>query len=165
MRTDKGFTLIELIVVIVILGILAATALPKFINIGKDARIASLVGLQGALQSTASMAAAKCLLDPTCNPNQNGGDSPSTIINEKTIYFHYGYPTAWGKFVVDDGVGGIGDIMTISGFTYQPHVPGSFQTRFTKDDAPDPDNCEVIYQMSPFGTSPRLSITIVTSGC
>lgn len=50
-QTNRGFTLIELVVVIVILGILAAVALPKFVDLSGDARTAAIQGFAGAISS------------------------------------------------------------------------------------------------------------------
>jgi MSHA pilin protein MshA len=78
--------LIELIVVIVILGILAATALPKFASLGGDARLASLNAARGALSATSSMAHGKWLANPTLT---------SVAMEDQTVALTTnGYPTA-----------------------------------------------------------------------
>jgi MSHA pilin protein MshA len=62
MKSQSGFTLIEMVAVIIILAIMAATALPKFTNLSGEARYASLSGLQGGLRSAMALAKAKWLV-------------------------------------------------------------------------------------------------------
>lgn len=87
MYRQKGFTLIELVVVIVILGLLAATALPRFVDLTGNAREASVAGVAGGLRSAAALSKAHVLV------NGSGGGS-ITMDGVAVAVNVSGYPTA-----------------------------------------------------------------------
>lgn len=87
---QKGFTLIELVVVIVILGILAATAAPKFIDLTSDAKVSVMKGVEGSMESAVSMLHAKAIID--------GKTSGIDTIEIDSVFYaiNNGYPRAAG---------------------------------------------------------------------
>jgi len=75
MKTQSGFTLIELVAVIIILAIMAATAMPKFVNMTKEARASSVQGVAGGLRSAIALAQSRWFVDQSANEdtvNMNG---------------------------------------------------------------------------------------------
>lgn len=91
MKRQGGFTLIELVVVIVILGILAVTAAPRFLNLQVDARNATLNGFKGSLQGASSMVYAKAALAGVEGATESTALDIGTGTDINTIY---GYPVA-----------------------------------------------------------------------
>ncbi|EJG0975219.1 MULTISPECIES: type II secretion system protein [Vibrio] len=87
MKRQGGFTLIELVVVIVILGILAVTAAPRFLNLQDDARKAVNQGLKGAMDGAAGIVYGKAAVE-----GKETKTAADTKVEDITIYL--GYPTA-----------------------------------------------------------------------
>ncbi|MCL1068466.1 prepilin-type N-terminal cleavage/methylation domain-containing protein [Shewanella olleyana] len=92
-QKQQGFTLIELVVVIIILGILAVTAAPKFINLQGDARVSALNGLKAAIQGANTLVYSKAALaglEKTADETVTISGTGATAI---TVTTDFGYLT------------------------------------------------------------------------
>ncbi|QYJ82825.1 prepilin-type N-terminal cleavage/methylation domain-containing protein [Shewanella rhizosphaerae] len=96
MSNQKGFTLIELVVVIIILGILAVTAAPKFINLQSDARKSTVSGLEATIKGADSLVHSKSLIAGNETQASTATPAPTVTVDAAgtTVALNYGHAKA-----------------------------------------------------------------------
>ena len=162
MRNIKGFTLIELVVVITIIAILAALALPRFESLQSQARIAKAQAILGGVRAAAAIAKSACLADmatsqiPTCTATSGVilmEGVPVSMLNQ------YPAPTAnlgapWGVLAAAQ--------LTVANDDIAPKLQG---TTLTIDiNGGSIPNCRVVYA-SPSSPGGGPTFGLSTSGC
>jgi MSHA pilin protein MshA len=140
LKAQKGFTLIELVVVITILGILAAFAFPRFAALEVEARKATINGLAGSVRAAASLAHSLDLV------------GVAVVMEGNTIDMAFGYPSEEQDGIKDT-------LVDLTGFGYDATLG-----LFTKTGATDEATCSVTYVEPASANSPP-GITVATGGC
>ncbi len=152
MRKQSGFTLIELVIVIIILGILAATAVPKFVDLQGDARQSAMKGVKGALEGAATLTYSRAAID---------GKEKLTGQTVNGVSTEYGYPAATKAAL--EVAAGLAD-------TDWEIIDGTDEAVIIANGAPDDSEtsghaaeCRVVYEEAT--SIARPTITVHDGGC
>lgn len=148
-RQQSGFTLIELVMVIVIIGVLAAFALPRFANLTGDAKAATLNGAAGSIRSAAAIAHSAFLAEGLTNG--------AVVLEGQNVAMANGYPDSVGILVAAN----------ISQTDYDaPSVAANAVLTVGAKNATTPGNtCNFTYTPAASASSAPVVSTPVTSGC
>lgn len=126
MKTQKGFTIIELVVVILLLGILTATALPRFMDITDDAHSAVVDGVVGGLNTGAALFHAQWMAK-----GQPQGAALTGFGDESLWPNTAGYPAD----ITDGAIGSHADCLAFYNGVLQPGRPQAAASTTTNDEA------------------------------
>ncbi|RUO66119.1 MSHA pilin protein MshA [Pseudidiomarina planktonica] len=170
MKKQQGFTLIELIIVIVVLGILAVTAAPQFIDFSSDARTSTVNGAKGAMQGASQVTYAKAALEDSLG-------ATGTANGVDTVF---GYPAATAAGIiaatnmdaeaVADGAAATAEWAYFVDATTTPEslllAPGDLVTGSATAAATDISgtNCFVTYSQAADASTPA-TVVVTDSGC
>ena len=176
-RQQQGFTLIELVVVIVILAILSAFALPRFLSLTEDARVASIEGIGGSIKSASGLVRGACVIDPNCDDNNSNQDitlsnpSGDPILDGGEIKLTNGYAAASVDGILQAAqveTSGTGGGATIDNDRLILSISGSFGSgrsiTISAEGASTAGNCQVEY-VEADGSGAGPDITVDTSDC
>lgn len=151
-KQQKGFTLIELIVVLVILGILAAFAIPRFAGVNSDARRAAVQGLAGSLRSSTALVHGLSLARNVTN------DTTGLITLEgQAIDIVNGYPAAAGA------KGIAATVLNMEGFVVNNSGLSATQIGYSPSSLATSTTCRVVYTEAAPGSS--AAVTQDVSNC